>query len=130
MSVQFNNNYQLSIWRPKGILTLKEIIQELEGFVELEMTKPPFDRFANLSEADFSQIKYADIRQIYLLRKAVYTGLPVKSVFYVKTDLQFGIARIYQTLMEETPIRVEIFKNIAECAQYLNVPIEIILPPE
>lgn len=129
MTIEFNSKYNLSLWRPIGTITLKIIVDELSDFVVLEKSRSRFDRFANLSEADFSQIKFEDIQKVYLLRKAKYTGLPVKSVFYVKSDLQFGIARMYQTLMTETPIGVEIFKTPIECAKYLNVPLEVLLLP-
>lgn len=128
MAIQYNSKYNISIWTPNGILTLDGIVKELNEFIELEKNKPPFNRFSNLTEADFSQIKYEDVRQIYLLRRAEYKSVPVKSVFLVKTDLQFGIARIYQTLMADTPINVEIFKTPFECANHLNVPLEVILP--
>lgn len=128
MTIQYISKHNISLWYPRGILTLERMVKDLNEFVELEKKYSPFNRFSNLTEADFSQIKYEDVRQIYLLRRAEYKSAPVKTVFLVKTDLQFGIARIYQTLMADTPINVEIFKTPQECANHLNVPLEVILP--
>lgn len=128
MPVTYLPHINLTIWQPKGLITLSDITEELSHFVLLEKEKPKFNRFSNLSECDFSCLNFEDVRQIYLLRKNEYKGEPVKSALFVKNDLQFGVARIYQTLMTETKIYVEIFKNPIECSYFLNVPLEILLP--
>jgi len=126
MPVIINSEYQVSIWRPNGLITLKLLVEELVAFSALEKTHAKFNRFADLSKCDFSLIKYDDIKQIYLMRKSVYTGPPVRSVFFIKTDLQYGITRIYQTLMEDTLINVDVFKTKQECADLLQIPLEIL----
>ena len=128
MPFDYISDLNISYWRPVGLITLKEIIDDLSNFVNLEKKITAFDRFSDISECDFSNIKFDDVRHIYLLRTQEYHGPPVKNAFYIKTDLQFGIARIYQTLMTETPIKVEIFKTPVECANYLNIPVERLFP--
>jgi len=128
MSVIINSDYQISIWRPFGTINLKLLVDELSEFAKLEKHMPKFNRFADLTECDFSLIKFEDIKQIYLMRKSVYNGPIVRSVFFIKTDLQYGITRMYQTLMEDTSIIIDVFKTKKECADTLNVPIEILFP--
>lgn len=127
MTLIYLPHYNLSIWKPTSFVTLEEITDELDQFVQIERNNPSFNRFSNISETDFSNIKFEEVRQIYLRRIAEYKGPAVKSVFYIKTDLQYGVARMYQTLMTDTPIKVEIYKAPEECANYLNVPTEILL---
>lgn len=128
MPVIINPDYKVSIWRPFGQIELEYLLEEISEFIKVEKSNEKFNRFADISECDFSLIKYDDINQICMKRKADYTGPPVKSVFYIKTSLQYGITRIYQTLMEDSKISVEVFKTKKECADLLDIPLEILFP--
>jgi hypothetical protein len=128
MSLSFNSDYHISIWRPKGVTTLTEIVLLLNEFVKMEREKPAFNRYTDISEADLNSLKFEEMHQIFMLREMAYKGPIIKNAFYVNSSLQYGLARTYQTLMSDTPIKVEIFKTREECAIHLNVPLEILLP--
>ena len=128
MSLTFNTDYHLSIWRPIGVTTKSDIVLLLNDFVKMEKDKPTFNRFSDFAEADLNAIKFEEMHQFYMLREMAYKGPIVKNAFYVNTSLQYGLARTYQTLMSDTPIKVDIFKTREECAIHLNVPLEILLP--
>ena len=85
MPAIFNTDYQISIWRPYGKISLEFLVDEIKEFTKVEKSYPKFNRFADISECDFSLIKYEDIKQIYMKRKLDYSGPPVLSVFFIKT---------------------------------------------
>ena len=41
------------------------------------------------------------------------------------TVLSVGIALLYESLMENTPIQARAFRELAKAAEWLNVPVEI-----
>jgi hypothetical protein len=55
------------------------------------------------------------------LRQA-YTGPKVKAAHYSPHTLGFGIGRLYQALMFDNNIEIEVFGNIGSCANWLGVP--------
>lgn len=118
----FHQTYNISIWRPKGKIEMSSLVLELESFADLEKSRPPFNRFTDFSNTDVSGVRFEEIKQIYWLRKTDYKGPPVKSVFYVISDLQFGVVRMYQALMSSTQIEVEICRTKSECSLALGVP--------
>ena len=49
-----------------------------------------------------------------------------KTAFCVFTDLQFGIARMFQTLLESEKHEIQIFRDRESAAQWLDVDIGLI----
>ena len=51
---------------------------------------------------------------------------PVKSALFSEDWVGFGIARLYESLMKETPIEARAFRDRARAAVWLGVPAEIL----
>ena len=51
---------------------------------------------------------------------------PVKSALFSEDWVGFGIARMYESLMKETPIDARAFRDRATAAVWLGVPAEIL----
>jgi hypothetical protein len=51
---------------------------------------------------------------------------PVKSALFSDDWVGFGIARLYESLMKETPIDARAFRDRANAATWLEVPAEIL----
>jgi hypothetical protein len=51
---------------------------------------------------------------------------PVKSALFSEDWVGFGIARLYESLMKETPIEARAFRDRATAAVWLAVPSEIL----
>ena len=51
---------------------------------------------------------------------------PVKSALFSEDWVGFGIARLYESLMKETPIDARAFRDRATAAIWLDVPAEIL----
>ncbi len=50
----------------------------------------------------------------------------MKSAMYTEDWVGFGIARMYESLMEGSPIDARAFRDRAKAAIWLNVPAEIL----
>ena len=53
-------------------------------------------------------------------------GMPVKSALFSDDWVGFGIARLYESLMKQTPIDAQAFRDRANAAVWLGVPAEIL----
>jgi hypothetical protein len=126
MAIRFEPNNKILIWHSKGQISISEITLDIDQIVKLEKANPSFNYFLNASDCDLINIKFEEIRQIYLLRNSEKIFASAKTAIFVKTTLQYGVARIYQTLMSESKNRVEVFKTQKEYSGYLEVPIEIL----
>ena len=51
---------------------------------------------------------------------------PMKSAIYCEDWVGFGIARMYESLMEGTPIDVRAFRDRAKAAIWLEVPADVL----
>ena len=60
-------------------------------------------------------------------RAEQFAGItPVKSALFSEDWVGFGIARLYESLMKETPIDARAFRDRANAAVWLDVPAEIL----
>ena len=53
---------------------------------------------------------------------------PVKSAFFAETTVGYGIARMYESLMEGAMIQVRAVRTRAAAAEWLGVPLDVLLP--
>jgi hypothetical protein len=87
----------------------------------------PFNRFL-----DFSRLTEVAVRTNHVCafaRKPAeqYAGvMPVKSALFSDDWVGFGIARLYESLMKQTPIDAQAFRDRANAAVWLGVPAEIL----
>lgn len=125
----FLEKFNCSIWRPEGLLSTKILLEAISEFSKFENKGVQPNRFSDFTFADASHITFNEIKQIHLVRSGKYEKYASKSVFYVINDLQFGIVRMYQSLMSETPIQMEVFRTKEECSNFLQIPEEVLFNP-
>lgn len=89
----------------------------------------PFDRYADLNELSEIRIKLGHFFRSAERRRTGYTGQPVKSAISCESIIGFGIARLYETLMEGAAIQVRAFRTRHTAAEWLGVSPEILCAP-
>jgi hypothetical protein len=120
-------DHHLMAWRPEGVLDDKLLDQIADWLVEIEMESPHFKRFV-----DFSRLKEIAVRTSHLFefarkRAEDFRGTdPVRVSLFCDDWIGFGIARFYETLMEDTLIRAKAFRDRAQAAEWLEVPFAVI----
>jgi hypothetical protein len=119
--------HNLVAWQPQGVLD-DQLLDEIgEWLCHIEKVLVPFNRFV-----DFSRLTSVAVRTKHAFafarnRAEQFAGVtPVKSALFSEDWVGFGIARLYESLMKETPIDAKAFRDRAKAAVWLDVPAEIL----
>jgi hypothetical protein len=114
-------------WQPQGVLDDQLLDEVGEWLCNIEKASAPFKRFV-----DFSRLTSVVVRTNHVFafaRKRVeqFAGVtPVKSALFSDDWVGFGVARLYESLMKETLIEAQAFRDRAKAAVWLDVPSEIL----
>ena len=85
----------------------------------------PFNRFSDTLAADEVELNFKYIIQVSLHRRLSYAGRPpVKSAILATDSTMIHYGRLHAVLTQGSPIKVRIFQDRKDAAQWLGVPIE------
>lgn len=124
----FHAGHRLVTWHPHGILD-DALLDEIAYFTQTleHLAEAPFDRYTDLSGLSEISLKIGHVFDIAEERKSAHAGLPpVKSAFYCDKFVGFGIARMYEALMEGSTIDARAFRVRSAAATFLGVPLHIL----
>ena len=124
--IQFHEDIRLLIYRPRGLVneaTVNKIISVL-GDLEAKLNES-FDRFADTVAADAVELNFEYIIRVSLHRRLSYAGRPpVKSAILATDATAIHYGRLHALLTQGSPIKVRVFQDRKEAAQWLGVPVE------
>ena len=128
--VEFHEDVRLLIYRPRGLIgeaTVNKIIAVIE---EIEAaTREPFNRFSDASEAHEVELNFRYVIEVSLHRRQAHAGrVPVKSAILATDSTLVHYARLLVMLTEGSSIKVRVFADRKEAAQWLGVPVEVLAP--
>lgn len=119
--------YELVTWQPEGTLDDAILDQIAEWLVISERVLLPFKRFVDLSELATVAIRTRHLFEFAGRRAKEFGGAePVRAALFSDDWVGFGIARLYETLMEGTAIEVRAFRDRVHAAEWLVVPADIL----
>jgi hypothetical protein len=127
---RYHAEARLVTWHPRGMLD-DELADKVVAFVEAEesLADAPFHRFTDFSGLTEVHLKIGHTFRIAEQRRADYAGRDrVKSAFFSDRIISFGIARLYEELMAGSAVEVRAFRTREAAAEWLGVPVEILLP--
>jgi len=113
----------LMVGRPRGILDANEASQILD-FIELKekLVETGFNRFCDLTRLEGIHLSSAEVRELAARRRAFNPNdVHVKSAILATDPLTFGIARMYELLLNSPRIEVSVFNELEPAAQWLAV---------
>src|SRR5213594_103334 len=112
--------WRLLTWHPRGLFddALADKIIGLIGSEE-RVEQVPFHRYTDFSKLTHIRLKIGHVFDVVKQRSAVREA--VKSAFFADTIVGFGMARMYEALMEEATIQVRAFRDRAAVAEWLGV---------
>src|SRR5215471_17952706 len=124
--IRFHEDKRLLVYRPRGLLNEAAINEVLSALEDLEAAlKEPFNRFLDTLAADEVELNFKYIIQISLHRRLSYTGHPpVKSAILATDSTIIHYGRLHAVLTQGSPIKVRVFQDRKEAADWLNVPVE------
>ena len=126
--VQFHEDDRLFVWRPRGVLDEAALSQVLGCLEDLEgKLQAPFNRFTDTLAAHEIELNFKYIIQVSLHRRVAYAGRsPVKSAILATDATAIHYGRLHAVLTQGSPIKVRVFQDRGEVAQWLGVPIELL----
>jgi hypothetical protein len=128
--VEYHENIQLMIYRPYGLLDESAVNKIISVLGDLEASvKEPFNRFTDTLETDEVELNFQYIIHVSLYRRLSYAGRPpVKSAILATDSTIIHYGRLHALLTQGSPINVRILHDRKEAAQWLNVPVEVLMP--
>ena len=124
--VEFHDDIRLLIYRPRGVIdeaAVKKVVDVLEDLEE--NLQRPFNRFFDTLGADEVELNFKYVIQVSLCRRLAYAGHPpVKSAILARDSTMIHYARLHALLTQGSPINVHVFKDCAEAAEWLDLPVE------
>ena len=127
--LEFHEDIHLLTYRPRGVIdeqALKKVITILED-LEARLQEP-FNRFSDTLGTDEVELNFKYVIQFSLWRRLSYAGHPpVKSAILAADSTMILYARLHAVLTQGSPINVRVFKDRQLAADWLNVPIDLLL---
>ena len=125
--VQFYEDVHLFVWRPRGVLDQAAINKVLASLEDLEAKlRAPFSRLSDTLATDEVELNFKYIIQVSLHRRLTYAGRPpVKSAILATDATAIHYGQLHAVLTQGSPIKVRVFQDREEAAQWLGVPIEL-----
>jgi hypothetical protein len=131
--IEFHQDIRLLIYRPRGLIdeaVLNKVISVIE---DLEAaTQEPFNRFSDTSETHEVELNFRYVIHASLHRRLSHKGrAPVKSAILATEPTLVHYARLLVVLTEGSSIKVRVFHEREDAAQWLGVPLELLVakPP-
>jgi hypothetical protein len=124
--VEFHEDIRLFVYRPRGsideaaINKITSVIEDLEA-----ATQEPFNRFSDTSEIHEVELNFRYVIHVSLHRRLAHVGhAPVKSAILATEPTLVHYARLLVLLTEGSSIKVRVFHERTQAADWLNVPVE------
>ena len=128
--VEFYEDSRLIVWRPRGLLNREAVNRIIAVLGELETAfKEPFNRFSDTVAADAVDLNFEYIISVSLYRRRFYGKRPpIKSAILATDATLIHYGKVHALLTQGSPIKVCVFQDRSEVAQWLNVPIGRLTP--
>jgi hypothetical protein len=128
--LEFYEDIRLFIYRPYGLLNEAAFNTVISALEDLEAKlQEPFNRFLDTVAAHEVELNFKYIIQASLHRRLSYAGRPpVKSAILATDSTIIHYGRLHAVLTQGSPIKVRIFQDRKEAAEWLAVPIERLRP--
>src|SRR5215472_1437338 len=126
--IEFHDDIRLLIYRPQGLLNEAAINKALGTLEDLEAKlQEPFNRFSDTLAADEVELNFKYVIQFSLHRRLAYAGHPpVKSAILATDSTIIHYGKMHAILTQGSPIKVRVFQDRKEAADWLGVPVELL----
>jgi hypothetical protein len=126
--IEFREDVRLLIYRPKGLINEAEINRVIGVIEGIEaVSQQPFNRFSDTSETHEVELNFHYVIQASLHRRLAHEGrAPVKSAILATDSTIVHYARLLILLTQGSSIKVQVFQDREQAAQWLGVPVELL----
>jgi hypothetical protein len=129
LDVEFYEDIRLIVWRPCGLVNKAAVNRIITVLGELETAfKKPFNRFSDTLAAEAVDLNFEYIISVSLYRRRFYGKRPpIKSAILATDSTLIHYGKVHALLTQGSPINVRVFQDRKEAAQWLGVPIAILM---
>src|SRR5215468_9767340 len=126
--LEFHEDIRLLIYRPRGLVNEAALNKTLSALEDLEAKlQKPFNRFSDTLAADEVELNFKYVIQFSLHRRLAYAGHPpVKSAILATDSTMIHYGKMHAVLTQGSPIKVRVFQDRKEAADWLGVPVELL----
>jgi hypothetical protein len=126
--VEFHDEIRLLIYRPRGLIDEAAINKIITVIENLEAaTQEPFKRFSDTTNAHEVELNFKYVIRVSLHLRLTHKGrAPVKSAILATDSTLVHYARLLALLTQGSSIKVQVFQDSKEAAQWLGVPVELL----
>ena len=118
---------RLVAWQPQGTLNDLILDQIAEWLVDIEKAFLPFKRFVDFSQLTTIAVRTRHVFEVARKRAEQFTAVePVRTALFCDDWVGLAIARLYESLMENTLIEARAFRDLARAADWLSIPVHIL----
>ncbi|MCB1089154.1 MAG: hypothetical protein KDM63_19110 [Verrucomicrobiae bacterium] len=119
--MRFYPDHRLIAWWPEGVVSRERVIRYYEQLAACEWGDHA-NRFCDFSKVtDFG----FDVRGLGSLaayrKRRLESHREIKLVIYSSNPLGFGMARVYQSLVEDLPLECFVETSLDRCAEHLGI---------
>jgi hypothetical protein len=122
ISIQIDNRKNIRWHVVKGVIDVRDLAEYLKGIYASSDTNSEMNSFWDLQNADFSSVTSDDVRVFMGYVGNIWgKGGNSKAALVVSNDLDFGLSRMFQIMMEgATSSAIEVFKDIDAAKQWIE----------
>ena len=126
--IEFHPDIHLLVYRPSGLIDAAVVNKVISVIEDLEAsTQEPFNRFSDTSDTHEVELNFKYVIRVSLHLRLSHKGrAPIKSAILATDSTLVHYARLLALLTQGSPIKVQVFQDRKEAAQWLNVPIELL----
>jgi hypothetical protein len=130
--VHFYKDIRLLVYRPRGLIDEAAVTKIISVIEHIEAaTAEPFNRFSDASETHEVELNFRYVIDVSLHRRLAHAGrAPVKSAILATDSTLIHYARLLAVLTQGTSIKVQVFQDRKEAAEWLGVPLEVLAADE
>ena len=104
-----------------GVLTGKDLADVAAAADEIERGRDPVpNRLSDLTQVTEMQVAYPDVKVLADHRRKLSFPNAFKSALVVRTPVQMGMARMFQTLNDNPQITIQIFEDETAALSWLS----------
>ena len=119
---------RLMAWQPQGTLDDLMLDQIADWLVDVEKVSLPFKRFIDFSQLTTVAVRTGHVFKVARRRAQQFAGVePVQTALFSDDWVCHAIARLYESLMENTLIEARAFRDLAEAAEWLAIPVDVLM---
>ena len=119
--------HRLMAWQPQGTLDDLMLDQIAEWLVDIEQKYLPFKRFVDFSQLTAVAVRTRHVFEFARNRAEQFTGVEaVRTALFSDDWVSLAIARLYESLMEDTRIEARAFFDLAKAAEWLAIPVAVL----